>query len=67
MEKNINKKMIFSFSIIILVLFVFFIGYLLDDGVRGNVDAPTFAVTGTVEAKEVDVASKVPGKIVQLL
>lgn len=67
MEKNMNKKLFFSFSIIIVVLFVFFIGYLLDDGVRGNVDPPTFTVTGTVEAKEVDIASKIPGKVARLV
>jgi len=61
-----NRKIFFPVSALLVILFIFFIGYLIDDGVKGSAASSEFTVSGTVEAKEVDVASKIPGKIVEL-
>lgn len=62
-----NKKFLIPISGLLIILFIFLIGYIIDDGAKnGLASTGKLALSGTIEAKEVDVASKIPGKIVEL-
>jgi HlyD family secretion protein len=61
-----NKKTLISISGLLVILVIFFLGYIADDGVKGSSASTGSTISGTVEAKEMDVASKIPGKIVKL-